>query len=368
MFIYHYRAGIKNITNQHQTLAVFCPTVLCTADIFLTAEKEPSINLGGVLPSINSNYRVGAGPYFIAESCEYFDSFLKFHPYIGVILNIESDHLDYFKDLSHIETSFRGFAQNIEQSGALIINHDTLHLEELTAGLVCRVVTFGAEQADYHAANVAYDEEGFASFDVLFKGEKLTRLSLKMCGAHNIMNALAALAVAREAGIDVAVIKTALEKFQSTKRRYEWKGQVRGVSIYDDYAHHPTEIEATLSAAKNSRHNKLYCVFQPHTYTRTKLLKEAITQSFDKADCVVLVDIYAAREVDAGDIHARDLLDGIRSRGIEAYYCESFAEAETLLAKKCIQGDLLITMGAGDVHLIGETLLHTGLSTLSTAP
>ncbi len=341
-------------------------TTSMISEIFIEAEKEPTINLGGILPSINSNYLIGKSDYFIVESCEYFDSFLKFYPYVGVILNIEEDHLDYFRNLEHIENSFKKFSENISPNGTLVINNDILNIDKITEGIKCNLITYGNNEANWYSKNISYNENGFASFEIYKDDKNLGKLNLRLRGEHNIKNALAAAAAAFEMGIDIDTIKRGLEKFEGSRRRYEHKGEINGITIIDDYAHHPTEIKATLEAAKNSKYNKLYCVFQPHTFTRTKKLLKELSESFDLADYTLIVDIYSAREKDTGEIHSRDLVKAIEKRGKTAFYMSSFDEASEFLFKNCIHGDLLITMGAGDVNILGENMLRTELSTLST--
>jgi UDP-N-acetylmuramate--alanine ligase len=339
-------------------------TTSMLADIFLTAGKDPAINLGGILPSINSNYRTSDGDYFIAEACEYFDSFLRFNPYVGVILNVEEDHLDYFKDIDHIADSFAGFARNVRKGGALVINADTLaRFGDITKGFEREIITFGAPEADFYAPDV---QGSGSTFSVTRRGEPFCEITTGLLGRHNVLNALAAIAAADYCGVPADDIRRALATFTGARRRFEHKGVANGVTIIDDYAHHPTEIMATLRAAKAVKRGRLICAFQPHTYTRTKYLKRQLIEAFDDADAVVLLDIYSAREKDTGEIHSRDIVKSLENRGVNAYYCASFKEAEKFLLSICIPGDMLITMGAGDVYLIGENILRTDLSQLST--
>ena len=338
-------------------------TTSMISQILITAGMNPTLNIGGVLPSINSNYLVGGDDYFVVESCEYFDGFLNFKPHIGVVLNIETDHLDYFRDLAHIEGSFGQFVENIRPSGALVINEEAPACAKIANRARGRVVGYGGSNSRFRAINVAYSSEGMASFDLLIDGEFSEHVNLKLRGAHNVSNALAASAACWVEGIPIAQIVSGLESFTGSRRRYEYKGTLNGVTIIDDYAHHPTEIKATLAAARNSRYNKLVCVFQPHTYTRTKKLLAELGASFSDADVVMLLDIYSAREKDTGEIHSRDLAAQIRANGREVHYMPSFEAAGAFLLQKCIHGDLLITMGAGDVHKLAEQLLSTKIST-----
>jgi len=341
-------------------------TTSMIAQILLTAGANPTLNIGGILPSINSNYRVGSDNYFVVESCEYFDGFLNFKPHIGVVLNIETDHLDYFKNLEHIEESFGCFVGNISPDGALIANEEMPSFDKIASYSRARVIGYGAPTSMFRAENITYSQDGCASFDLIIEGKNTGRINLKLRGTHNVSNALGAIAACWADNIPLEDIKAGLESFTGTKRRYEHKGTRDGITIIDDYAHHPTEIKATLAAARNSEYGKLVCVFQPHTYTRTKKLLSELGEAFSDADTVVLLDIYSAREKDTGEIHAKDLESQIRTNGVEAHYMPTFEAAVNFILQKCILGDLLITMGAGDVDKVAEQLLSTELSTLST--
>ena len=333
-------------------------TTSMASHILLAADKDPTISVGGILKAIHGNIRVGGHDTFITEACEYTNSFLHFYPKISLILNIDADHLDFFKDLEDIRHSFRLFAQKLPADGTLIINREIPDLEGITEGLPCSVVTYGLEgDCDYQALGISYDSLGCASFDVQKKGESLGRFSLMVPGEHNVSNALAAIALADLLGIPSQQIQKGLSDFQGTDRRFEKKGEIGGVTVIDDYAHHPTEIAATLQAAKNYPHKTLWCVFQPHTYTRTKALMDEFAQALTLADQVILADIYAARETDTLGISSRDLADQVQALGTEAHYLPSFDAIENYLLEHCVQGDLLITMGAGDVVKIGENLL-----------
>lgn len=334
-------------------------TTSMLSEILLDADLDPTLSVGGILKSIGGNIRVGHSGYFVTEACEYTNSFLSFFPKIGVILNIEEDHLDFFKDLADIRSSFHRFAGLLPADGALVVNGGIDRLSEITEGLSCRVITFGtAPDCDYHPADVAFDGKGCPSFTVCSPadGEPL-RVTLGVPGEHNILNALAALAVSDLLGVERTMACTALAGFHGTDRRFEYKGQLGGVTIIDDYAHHPTEITATLRAAANYPHNRIWCVFQPHTYSRTKAFMKDFAKALSLADRVVLADIYASRETDTLGISSKTLLSELKSLGCECSYFPSFDEIEKFLLQNCINGDLLITMGAGDVHKIGENLL-----------
>ena len=279
-------------------------------------------------------------------------------PTISIILNMDADHLDFFKDIDDIRHSFRRFAELLPADGTLIINADTPKYEDIIRDLPCNVITYGLEHdADYQAADITYDKYGHASFSVLRNGVKVGSYYLKVPGIHNVSNALAAIALGHLLGLSEEVIIKGLGSFTGTDRRFQYKGEVAGVTIVDDYAHHPTEIEATLHAAHNYPHKKLWCVFQPHTYTRTKALLPEFAKALSLADHVVVADIYAARETDTLGISSEDLQKRIQELGTPCEYFPTFDEIENYLLSNCQEGDLLITMGAGDVVNIGEHLL-----------
>jgi len=334
-------------------------TTSMVSEIFMQACLDPTIMNGGVMPSINSAWRSGKSEYFIAESCEYFDSFLRLFPTIGIILNIELDHADYFGSLDNIYASFAAFTQRIPSNGALIINSDIERLNDITNNLPCRVITYGTN-GNWQAHNIAYDELGRGSFDAIYLGENLGRVQLGLIGHHNIQNALSAFACARLANIPFETTAAALASFTGAARRYEYKGVINGAKVYDDYAHHPTEVKVNLQAIKNSGCAKLYVAFQPHTHARTKQLLNEFSESFDDADVVVLLDIYvpAGRTQQSHDIHSRDLAEKIKARGKEVHYFPSFEQAQQFLLQNCAQNDLIITMGAGDIYKLGEVLLE----------
>ena len=333
-------------------------TTSMLTEILMDEKKNPTISVGGMLDSIGGNIRVGGPELFVTEACEYTNSFLSFFPNMEIILNIEADHLDFFKDIEDIRHSFRKFAQLLPDDGTLIVNSEIEHLDQLTKGLTCKIVTYGMDaSSDYYASNITFDEFAHPSFDC-YKGDTLLgHFVLHVPGIHNVSNALASIALADQMGVSMEHTRIGLEKFGGTKRRFEKKGEIGGVTIIDDYAHHPTEIEATLHAAHNYPHKKLWCVFQPHTYTRTKALMDDFAKALTLADHVVLADIYAAREMDTLGISSSMLAEKVNALGGCADYFDSFDKIETCLLENCKPGDVLITMGAGDVVKIGEKLL-----------
>ena len=333
-------------------------TTSMLSHILLAGEKDPTISVGGILQAIGGNIRVGHSDTFITEACEYTNSFLNFFPKIGIILNIEEDHLDFFKDLEDIRHSFHQFAALIPADGTLIINSDIKNYKEICEGLDCRIVTCGSSiSSDYSSENVRFDEKGLASFDLIKHGETVCRIQLSVPGYHNVSNALTCIAAAELLEIPMETIIQGLLAFTGTDRRFEYKGMMNGVTIIDDYAHHPTEILATLKAAKNYPHKELWCVFQPHTYTRTKAFFHEFAEVLSHTDHLVLADIFAARETDTLGVSSKDLAAEVARLGTDAHYFGCFEEIEMFLKEHCASGDLLITMGAGDVVNIGEDLL-----------
>ena len=282
-------------------------TTSMVSEILLAAETDPTITVGGILPTIGSNLKIGHSPFFVAEACEYFDSFLQFQPMVGVILNVESDHLDYFKDLAHIRRSFHAFAQRVPAEGVVIINHEIDDVAELTAELNCAAETFGMQDgATWQAKNIVHENDGTNSFDVYYKGEFFGPIHLNVPGDHNIMNALASIASAHYLGIDAEDCRKGMLHFGGTDRRFQRKGEKNGIQVIDDYAHHPTEIKAALAAAKKVKHNTTWCVFQPHTYSRTKFLFDEFGESFGDADEIIIADIFGEQDQSgAGGKHGK---------------------------------------------------------------
>ncbi len=336
-------------------------TTSMLSKILLEADTDPTLSIGGIFKDIGGNIRVGKSEYFVTEACEYTNSFLSFFPKISVISNIDADHLDFFKDLDDIRHSFRKFALLLPEDGTLVINGDIDNVQEITDSLACSIVTYGSKESfDYYPSDITYDEHGNPSFTAHLANGRTLSIKLAVPGIHNVYNALAAAAVASILGIEEEYIVSGLSMFGGTSRRFEYKGEIGGVTIIDDYAHHPTEIKATLTAARNYPHNKVWCVFQPHTYTRTKALLDEFADALSLADHVVLADIYAARETDTLGISSKTLRDKILELGHECNYFptfENFSEIEKYLLQNCTKGDLLITMGAGDVVKIGDELL-----------
>lgn len=328
--------------------------------IQLQAGLDPTVSVGGILKEIGGNIRLGDSENFITEACEYTNSFLSLYPKIGLVLNIDADHLDFFKDLDDIRHSFHRFAGNIKEDGFLVINGAIPRLDEIISGISAGVVTFGSTGSDYYPVQIGYDSHGVGHFNVMHDGKDLGHFQLRIPGEHNILNATAAVAVSDLCGIDMEDVRKGLMAFGGADRRFQIKGTFKGATVIDDYAHHPTEIRATLSAAKNYPHKKIWCIFQPHTYTRTKALMNDFADALSMADEVVLADIYAAREKDNLGISSDTLRQNIANLGTDAYYLPSFSGIEEFISQRVEPGDLLITMGAGDIVKVGEELLKKG--------
>ena len=321
------------------------------SEIFLKAEAEPTISIGGILPSIGGNFRIGKRDYFVLETCEYRDSFLKFNPHSAIILNIELDHTDYFKDLNQVYYSFNTFARRIPSDGFVVINSDIKDYEKVLENIEGRAITYGrAKESDWYAENISYNEFGFGVYDAYHKGEKYATVELSVIGEHNIFNSLGAIALTAEYGIAKEAILEGVKSFTGTHRRFEKTGEYNGAQIYDDYAHHPTEIIATITGARKKSPERLIIAFQPHTYTRTMDLLDEFAKTLKEADEVLLLDIFAAREKDNGKVSSRDLERKLLEYGAKARYFESFDKAAEYARELLKEKDIFITMGAGDIY------------------
>lgn len=330
--------------------------------ILENSAKDPTILVGGNLQEINGNVKIGNSGYFITEACEYMDSFLSLNPKIEIILNIDSDHLDYFKDIEHIASSFDRFARLVPEGGVVVAYDANPFVNGILKDLKCKVVTFGfSEQCDYYATDIEFNSFGMPSFNLHHKKETLCRIQLSVPGEHNIANALAAFACCHYLEIPVDSIVSTLETFTGTQRRFDVIGVTsNNITIVDDYAHHPTEIKATLKAAQNVPHNNLWCLFQPHTYTRTLALFDEFAESFGAADKIVMAEIYAAREKNIYKISSKELVNEIKRAHPtkEVYYFGNFEEMANFVINNAQHGDLVITMGAGDIYKVAEIILE----------
>lgn len=329
--------------------------------IMLESDLNPTIHVGGELDAIGGTTRIGSNTYFVAEACEYFESFLKFYPYLAVILNIEFDHADFFKDINHVCETFLKFARLVPEDGYVVACADDLNILPILDKISCNVVTFGLNpnNAIWSARNIIFDDFGCAAYTLLMRNEEIASIKLKVPGIHNVSNSLAAIAACIIMGCNMSSIKQALKKFSGTHRRFELKGIVENIKIIDDYAHHPSEVSATLKAARNCGHSRIWCVFQPHTYTRTKFLMDEFAVAFTDADMVIIADIYAAREVDNGEVNSEMLVQKINLHDTKAIYIKDFNAIVEYLEKNAGPGDMIITMGAGDIYKVGELFLES---------
>ena len=328
-------------------------TSMC-AHIFLAAQRDPSIMIGGVLPALGAGHRVGHGDTIILESCEYCNSFLSFFPTVAVILNVDADHLDFFKDLEDVKHSFRRFAELVPETGFVVADRDDANTMDALAGLDRSTITFGLEDGDVHAADLTW-HGGFADFDAMVNGQCYAHVSLSVPGVHNVRNALAACAAAHCLGIPAAAVEEGLRAFHGAGRRFEKKGEFHGAMVYDDYAHHPHELQALLTTAKGLGYQRIICAFQPHTYSRTHELFHDFVEVLKLPDITLLAEIYAARETNTLGISSNDLAREIPG----SIYCPTLADVTEQFRRLAQPGDLILTVGAGDIYQAGEALLKT---------
>ena len=330
-------------------------TSMCT-HIFMAAQQDPTVMIGGTLPLLGSGYRVGKGDTIILESCEYCNSFLSFFPTVAVILNVEADHLDFFKDLEDIEHSFRRFAQLTPDSGHIIANADDSGAMDALKELGRPVFTFGLEHpADCTAQNIV-QQGGYPEFNVVIHGKPYAHVRLRVHGHHNILNALAAASASYILGLPGSAVEAGLAEFTGANRRFEKKGVYHGADIYDDYAHHPDELHALLESVQELGYKRIIVAFQPHTYTRTQKLFDRFVEELKLPDIAIVAEIYAARETNTIGISSADLCRNIPG----SVYCSTLDKVTDQLAQLAQPGDLILTVGAGDIYRAGEKLLERG--------
>lgn len=327
-------------------------TSMCT-HILMAAEQDPTVMIGGTLPLLHAGHRVGKGDTIVMESCEYYNSFHSFSPTIAVILNIEADHLDFFKDLDDIKESFRKFASLVPEDGYVIANADDKNTMDALSSLDRNIVTFGlSDNADIYAKNIV-SKGAQTEFDIMHKGKFFSQVSLCVPGLHNVKNALAAAASAICLGIDATAVKYGLAGFKGAGRRFEFKGKYNGADVYDDYAHHPGELKALLDTVEPLGYKRIILVFQPHTYTRTKALFDYFVEQLRRPDITYLAEIYAAREKNLSGISSADLAKQIPG----SIFLPSFGQLVENLRSSVSPGDIILTVGAGDIYMIGESLV-----------
>ncbi len=326
---------------------------------FLEAGLDPTIQVGAILKDIDGNYRVGKSPYFILEACEYVESFLKFSPKSEIILNIDNDHLDYFKNFENIKNAFIKYVKILPDDGLLVVNGDSADCLDLLSHTKAKCLTYGITNKDtnFFATNISFNSDGFPEFDVYYNDKFYERISLCVPGMHNVLNALATIALCNEYGIDKQIIKSALKKFSGAHRRFEFVGKLNNASVYDDYGHHPTEIVATAKALMNKKYNQSWVVFQPHTYSRTQNLLEDFAKALLNFDNIIVTDIYAAREINTYGISSMDLVNRINEFNKKAIYIKDFEDIASHLKENVADNDIVLTLGAGTVEKVGKMIV-----------
>ncbi|ERT57251.1 UDP-N-acetylmuramate--alanine ligase [Peptoniphilus koenoeneniae] len=335
-------------------------TTSMVAEIIKNLPTEPTIIVGGKLDDINGNVLVGKEEMILTEACEYKANVLKYFPTTALVLNIDEDHLDYFDNIDHIINTFKGYGDNLGKDDKLILNIDDENTRNLLERDNTQIITIAVDRyADYRAKNIEFNDLGYPQYDLYYKDKYIDKVFLSIMGVHNVYNSLGAIAAAHENNISFKEAIDGIHNYHGVHRRLEYKGNYKGALVMDDYAHHPTEIKASLNALRKGCKKNLYCIFQPHTYTRTKLLLDSFSKSFSQTDYTIITDIYAAREKDYGDIHSKTLVDAINNNGNSAFYMETFDEIVKFLQDNLRPNDMVVTMGAGDVYKIGQMLLNS---------
>ena len=328
--------------------------------VFMEANLDPSVQIGANLDAIDGNYRIGKSDYFIIEACEYRDSFLKFIQRSAIVTNIDDDHLDYFKSIENIQKSFKEYVSHLPSDGLLVLNYDdpkTLDLKDYTKASAI-TTSMNTKDADYFATNIEYDEFGNASYDVYYNDDYVTNVKLGVKGKHNVINSLECFALCRWYGISVMDIVNGIKKYKGASRRMEYKGNFMGANVYDDYGHHPTEIEATANAILKMKHNESYVIFEGHTYSRVYEHIDSFVKSLTKFDHIIVIDIYAAREKNIYNIHAKDIVDKLKKENKDAIYISDYDEIKKYLKDRVKEDDLVLTLGAGNVTKISNILVE----------
>lgn len=335
-------------------------TTSMISSCFLEGKLDPTIQVGAYLNQLDGNYRLGNSEYFIIEACEYVESFLKFYPKTEIILNIDNDHLDYFKDMEHINLAFKKYVKLLPANGLLVINSDDPNCVALTKYTEAKTITYGIEnqKANFVARNITFNKNGFPTFDVYYNNAFYKTISLSVTGMHNVLNALACISVCHIYGLNKEQIKNGLLKFSGAHRRFEYVGEFGNhVSVYDDYGHHPTEIKATADAMKNKTYNKSWVIFQPHTYSRTKNLLSDFAKALTNFDNIIITDIYAARENNTYNVSSQDLIAELTKLERKAYYIKDFNDIANFVKSHALNNDLVLTLGAGTVSNISKLLV-----------
>lgn len=326
--------------------------------IFLKNNMNPTIQIGAMLPLINSNSYVGGKEYFIAESCEFVDSFLDFFPTSEIILNIDNDHLDYFHNLDNIIASFKKFTELLPEDGKLVVNNDDLNASKASIDIGNKI-TYGINNnSKYMAKNIEYDEIGNPSYDLYIDNELITKVNLNIKGIHNVYNSLAAISLSHQYIDNINDIVTALEEYHGVERRFEFIGNYNNAKVFDDYAHHPSEIETTYNSLKSVKHKNEWIVFQSHTYSRTKDHLEEFANILSKFQNVIIAPIFPAREINIWNVKEDDLVKLINEQNGNAIYIDSFDKIIDYLKENVKEDDLVITIGAGPIDSVAKSLVE----------
>ena len=333
-------------------------TTSMVACSFIEAGFDPSVQVGANLKILdNTNYRVGKSDYFIIEACEYCESYLKFKQRSAIVLNIDDDHLDYFGNIENIEKSFKKYVSVLPSGGFLLFNRDDERCYGLRNDTKAKVITVGKDiNADWHYENISYNDDGYPTYDVYKMNEYMGKISLKVAGLHNVFNSLCCIALCDAYGIDINIVAKALIKFDGASRRLEYKGMLNGAKVYDDYGHHPTEINATINGIKNKKYNESWVVFEAHTYSRLVEHLHEFAEALVNFDHIILIDIYAAREVNTYNISEQDLIDEINKLGKKAIHISNHDEVIKYLSDNVKEGDIILTLGAGNVTKIANKI------------
>ncbi len=327
---------------------------------FLEAGLDPSIQVGAVLKQIDGNYRVGNSDYFIIEACEYHESYLNFKQRSAIVTNIDDDHLDYFGNIDNIKKSFEKYVSLLPSDGYLVLNRDDERCYDLRNSTKAKVITVGSNNnADWYYDNVTFDEDGYPSYDVYHKGKLLKRVSLKVPGLHMVFDSLCCIALCDAYGISIDTIAKALLKYTGASRRLEYKGIINDAKVYDDYGHHPTEINATVKGILNKKFHESWVVFEAHTYSRLSQHLKDFAKSLIYFDHIIIIDIYAAREVNTYNIHEEDLIKEIRNLGKDAVHISNHDEVVQYLKENVHKDDIVLTLGAGNVTKIANLLVNS---------
>ena len=334
-------------------------TTSMVSECFLEGNMDPTIQVGSVLKSINGNYRVGNSDYFIIEACEYCDSFLNFKQKSAIVLNIDNDHLDYFKNIDNIKKSFKEYVSHLPSDGLLVINGDDDNCLDLALSTNAKVTTYGFDKNNkYYADNICFDDNGFGEYDLYEKGNYIEHIKLSVVGKHNILNSLACIALCLHYKIDIVSIKSGLKKYTGASRRFEYKGMLNGAKVYDDYGHHPTEVNAVSESILNKKYNKSWVIFEPHTYSRVYNHAKDFAKSLVNFDNIIIVDIYAAREKNEYNVSVNNIIDELKKLGKNSIHISDYEEIKDYLNKNVEKDDLILTLGAGYITKLSDLLVN----------